>query len=117
MFEEARTTAHIDSWLAGRDEGYSSIIADSTIAQRRLLHVHLRHKFCQILIARLRIHPVHAQYQPHKDKFQKACFRVTMHDYRPYARQLCADPHDAVQQAFLKLAKQRTAPQDPVAWL
>jgi RNA polymerase sigma-70 factor (ECF subfamily) len=34
-----------------------------------------------------------------------------------YARQLCADPHDAVQQAFLKLAEQRTAPQNPVAWL
>ena len=34
-----------------------------------------------------------------------------------YARQLCSDPNDVVQQAFLKLSEQRTAPRNPVAWL
>ena len=34
-----------------------------------------------------------------------------------YARQLCDDPDDVVQRAFIKLAEQHTAPQSPVAWL
>ena len=34
-----------------------------------------------------------------------------------YARQLCADPTDVVQQAFMKLAEQRQIPRDPLAWL
>lgn len=34
-----------------------------------------------------------------------------------YARQLCDDPQDAVQEAFLKLAEQRTPPRQPIAWL
>jgi RNA polymerase sigma-70 factor (ECF subfamily) len=34
-----------------------------------------------------------------------------------YARQWCAAPEDVVQDAFLKLAGQRDAPREPVAWL
>jgi RNA polymerase sigma factor (sigma-70 family) len=34
-----------------------------------------------------------------------------------YARQWCAAPEDVVQEAFLKLAAQRTAPDNPVPWL
>lgn len=34
-----------------------------------------------------------------------------------YAGQLCEDPNDVVQQAFLQLAGQRPAPPNPVAWL
>jgi RNA polymerase sigma-70 factor (ECF subfamily) len=34
-----------------------------------------------------------------------------------YARQLCAEPADVVQQAFLKLAEQKAAPRAPIAWL
>jgi RNA polymerase sigma-70 factor (ECF subfamily) len=33
------------------------------------------------------------------------------------ARQWCAEPEDVVQEAFIKLARQRTAPLDPAAWL
>jgi len=34
-----------------------------------------------------------------------------------YARQWCACPEDVVQTAFLKLARQRVDPDNPVAWL
>jgi RNA polymerase sigma-70 factor (ECF subfamily) len=34
-----------------------------------------------------------------------------------YARQWCSTPDDVVQTAFLKLARQRTAPDNPAAWL
>lgn len=34
-----------------------------------------------------------------------------------YARQWCASPDDVVQTAFLKLARQRTLPDNPIAWL
>ncbi len=34
-----------------------------------------------------------------------------------YARQWAAAPEDAVQEAFLRLARQRVDPDDPVAWL
>ena len=34
-----------------------------------------------------------------------------------YARQLCSDPEDAVQSAFVKLIQQRSLPKDCVAWL
>jgi RNA polymerase sigma factor (sigma-70 family) len=34
-----------------------------------------------------------------------------------YARQWCSTPDDVVQTAFLKLARQRTAPDNPTAWL
>jgi RNA polymerase sigma factor (sigma-70 family) len=34
-----------------------------------------------------------------------------------FARQWCAAPEDVVQEAFVKLAGQRTLPNDPVAWL
>lgn len=34
-----------------------------------------------------------------------------------YARQWCDTPEDIVQDAFLKLATQRTLPRDPAAWL
>lgn len=34
-----------------------------------------------------------------------------------YARTWCASPDDAVQEAFCKLATQRTPPADPAAWL
>jgi RNA polymerase sigma-70 factor (ECF subfamily) len=34
-----------------------------------------------------------------------------------YARQWCGDPEDVVQEAFLKLFRQRPPPQDAVAWL
>ncbi len=34
-----------------------------------------------------------------------------------YARQWCAAPEDVVQEALLKLAGQRAAPDNPVAWL
>jgi len=34
-----------------------------------------------------------------------------------YARQWCATPEDVVQEAFIKLARQRKPPRDPVAWL
>src|SRR6266542_5282379 len=34
-----------------------------------------------------------------------------------YARQWCASPEDVVQEAFVKLAAQRTAPTEVVAWL
>jgi len=34
-----------------------------------------------------------------------------------YARQWCAAPEDVVQEAFLKLARQRTPPDQPVSWL
>jgi RNA polymerase sigma-70 factor (ECF subfamily) len=34
-----------------------------------------------------------------------------------YARQWAATPEDAVQEAFLRLARLRPAPDDPVAWL
>jgi RNA polymerase sigma factor (sigma-70 family) len=34
-----------------------------------------------------------------------------------YARQWCAAPEDVVQEAFLKLASQRTTPQNVAAWL
>jgi RNA polymerase sigma factor (sigma-70 family) len=33
------------------------------------------------------------------------------------ARQWCTEPEDVVQDAFLKLARQSRAPNDPVAWL
>ena len=36
---------------------------------------------------------------------------------RLYARQWCASPDDAVQDAFCKLATTRTVPDDPAAWL
>ena len=34
-----------------------------------------------------------------------------------YARQWCSAPEDVVQEAFLKLAAQKPAPDNPVAWL
>jgi RNA polymerase sigma factor (sigma-70 family) len=34
-----------------------------------------------------------------------------------YARQWCAEPEDVVQEAFVKLARQRGLPDDLVAWL
>ncbi|WP_158265377.1 RNA polymerase sigma factor [Blastopirellula marina] len=34
-----------------------------------------------------------------------------------YARQLCSDPEDAVQIAFVKLAQQQPSPRDRAAWL
>ena len=34
-----------------------------------------------------------------------------------YARQWCSTPDDVVQTAFLKLARQRTVPDNPAAWL
>ena len=34
-----------------------------------------------------------------------------------YARQLCDEPDDVVQRAFIKLAQQDTPPENPVAWL
>src|SRR5205809_5823887 len=34
-----------------------------------------------------------------------------------YARQWCACPEDVVQEAFLKLVRQRCAPADALAWL
>lgn len=34
-----------------------------------------------------------------------------------YARQLCSDPEDAVQIAFVKLAQQQPIPKDRAAWL
>ena len=34
-----------------------------------------------------------------------------------YARQWCSTPDDVVQTAFLKLARQGTAPDNPAAWL
>ncbi len=34
-----------------------------------------------------------------------------------YARQWCDEPEDVVQEAFLKLARQRRPLQDPAAWL
>jgi RNA polymerase sigma-70 factor (ECF subfamily) len=34
-----------------------------------------------------------------------------------YARQWCAAPEDVVQEAFLKLVRQRTPPDNPVPWL
>jgi len=34
-----------------------------------------------------------------------------------YARQLCSTPEDVVQEAFMKLLRQRTQPEAPVAWL
>jgi RNA polymerase sigma-70 factor (ECF subfamily) len=34
-----------------------------------------------------------------------------------YARQWCAEPEDVVQDAFVKLARQRRLPDDRVAWL
>jgi RNA polymerase sigma-70 factor (ECF subfamily) len=34
-----------------------------------------------------------------------------------YARQWCGVPEDVVQEAFLKLVRQRQAPEDAVAWL
>jgi RNA polymerase sigma-70 factor (ECF subfamily) len=34
-----------------------------------------------------------------------------------YARQWCGEPEDVVQEAFLKLFRQRQPPQDAVAWL
>ena len=34
-----------------------------------------------------------------------------------YARQLCRTADDAVQEAFVELARQRTTPDDPAAWL
>ena len=34
-----------------------------------------------------------------------------------YARQWCVVPEDVVQEAFLKLATQRSPPEQPVAWL
>ncbi|AMV23732.1 ECF RNA polymerase sigma factor SigE [Gemmata sp. SH-PL17] len=34
-----------------------------------------------------------------------------------FARQWCADPEDAVQDAFCKLVRQSVPPGDPVAWL
>src|SRR5436190_12102211 len=34
-----------------------------------------------------------------------------------YARQWCAAPEDVVQEAFIKLAAQRTPPDQPAAWL
>jgi DNA-directed RNA polymerase specialized sigma24 family protein len=34
-----------------------------------------------------------------------------------YARQWCAAPEDVVQEAFLKLARQRRPPDHPAAWL
>lgn len=36
---------------------------------------------------------------------------------RLYARQWCAAPEDVVQEAFLRFARLRTLPTDPVAWL
>lgn len=34
-----------------------------------------------------------------------------------YARQICSDPEDVVQCAFVKLIQQRSVPKDTVAWL
>ena len=34
-----------------------------------------------------------------------------------FARQWCAAAEDVVQEAFIKLAAQRTAPDNPVGWL
>jgi RNA polymerase sigma factor (sigma-70 family) len=34
-----------------------------------------------------------------------------------YARQLCSTPEDAVQEAFIELARQRELPAEPIAWL
>ena len=34
-----------------------------------------------------------------------------------YARQWCRCPEDAVQEAFVKLARQRRMPEQPGAWL
>ena len=34
-----------------------------------------------------------------------------------YARQICSDPEDAVQCAFVKLIQQRSFPKDTAAWL
>ena len=34
-----------------------------------------------------------------------------------YARQLCDDPEDVVQQALMILAEQRETPREPIAWL
>jgi DNA-directed RNA polymerase specialized sigma24 family protein len=34
-----------------------------------------------------------------------------------YARQWCGAPEDVVQEAFVKLVRQRRAPEDAVAWL
>ncbi len=34
-----------------------------------------------------------------------------------FARQWCASPEDVVQEGFVKLAAQRTLPNDPAAWL
>src|SRR5436305_1569904 len=34
-----------------------------------------------------------------------------------FARQWCGAPEDVVQEAFVKLAAQRSPPNDPVAWL
>lgn len=34
-----------------------------------------------------------------------------------YARQWCGEPEDVVQEAFLKLVRQRPPPQDALAWL
>ena len=34
-----------------------------------------------------------------------------------FARQWCEQPEDVVQEAFCRLASQRTWPDDPVAWL
>lgn len=34
-----------------------------------------------------------------------------------YARQWCAAPEDVVQEAFLKLAKQKTPPNKPESWI
>jgi DNA-directed RNA polymerase specialized sigma24 family protein len=34
-----------------------------------------------------------------------------------FARQWCDAPEDVVQEAFVKLAAQRTLPENPVAWL
>lgn len=36
---------------------------------------------------------------------------------RLYARQWCSSPDDAVQDAFCKLARSKTVPGDPAAWL
>ena len=34
-----------------------------------------------------------------------------------FARQFCASPEDVVQESFVQLARQGTAPDQPVAWL
>ena len=34
-----------------------------------------------------------------------------------YARQWCDEPEDVVQEAFVRLAAERTEPRDPAAWL